>query len=131
MNNSQVSVFEKDDVKIYSDNWIEKTEGFQPEFTKVTTDILDKLKEKDFIKISNGTDLFWVKIVDINTLGVIDDSKLSGKIIGKVDNNLLPSTEYNSNDFISIDKNEKLIFDYIEKDQVDNIRVNSFRANFY
>ena len=104
-----------DKIKIHTDNWVEKPIEFKSEFLEVTNENINNLEENDLIKISNGNEIFWVKIMDMN----------STNVICKVDNELIMSTEYNKNDLITINNCKEYIYDIIKKDQVNKIRIKS------
>lgn len=96
-------------MKIYYDTWLKNN--------NMNIDIFE-LKENESVKISNGKEKFWVKIIYIN--------KYNHTIRGIIDNQLVLNNQYNYGDIVEFYFNN--ILDYHSKNDIE--KLNKIMNNF-
>ena len=65
-------------------------------FEVPTEEELSSLKYNDFVKICNIRERFWIQIESIN--------HATGDILGRIDNDLVVTSDYNLGDIVAIQK---------------------------
>jgi hypothetical protein len=96
-------------MKIYYDTWLKNN--------NIKYDLLE-LKENESVKISNGKEKFWVKIIFIN--------KYNHTIRGIIDNQLVLNNQYNYGDIVEFYSYN--ILDYHSKNDIK--KLNKIMNNF-
>lgn len=111
-------------MKIHTDTWVDVFQyRTQPKenFTPPTDEELHAIQPNDTVKISNGTERFFVWVNEIN----------KDKIIGTIDNHLICESPYNFGDKVefnkkhvySVSKSAKIITKPVSKKTKTTIRM--------
>lgn len=86
------------DSKIYTDDWINAKDKYiqNPETFEIPTDYeLEDIEINYLVKISNGIERFWVRILDIK----------NDVLIGTIDNKLAYCLNYDYKNLVMFEKN--------------------------
>lgn len=79
---------------MFEDDWVDAQEMHKenPDTFWVPTD-LHKIRKRHYVKISNGKERFWVKVLEVN----------GREVIGIICDMLICGSEYNMDDYVKFE----------------------------